>query len=70
MKTVRILEDFEGWPTGKAPVRYAKGEEVKVSNAFADLIVGKGHAETVDDDHQPDNDAEPAAAGEQKDNDA
>lgn len=47
MKTVKILENFEGWPTGKAPVNYVAGEEVEVSNDFADLIVGKGHAKEV-----------------------
>lgn len=47
MKTVKILENFEGWPTGKAPVNYAAGEEVEVSNDFADLITGKGHAKEV-----------------------
>ena len=47
MKTVKILESFEGWPTGKAPVNYVAGEEVEVSNDFADLITGKGHAKEV-----------------------
>ncbi|ACL59904.1 hypothetical protein [Methylobacterium nodulans] len=46
MKTVKILETFEGWP-GKTPVRYVAGQEVAVSNEFADLIVGKGHAQEV-----------------------
>ncbi|ACL58948.1 hypothetical protein [Methylobacterium nodulans] len=47
MKTVKILESFEGWPTGQAPVRYVAGQQVEVSNEFADLIVGKGHAKEV-----------------------
>lgn len=47
MKTVKVLENFEGWPTGTAPVNYVAGEEVEVSNDFADLIVGKGHAKEV-----------------------
>lgn len=47
MKTVKVLENFEGWPTGKAPVNYVAGDEVEVSNDFADLIIGKGHAKEV-----------------------
>lgn len=43
MKTVTITEDFTGYPSGKK-VSFAKGAEVSVPDAFADLIVAKGHA--------------------------
>ncbi len=43
MKTVAILQDFTGYPSGKKTA-FAKGAEVSVPDAFADLIVAKGHA--------------------------
>lgn len=43
MKTVVITESFEGYPNGKK-VAFAAGEELTLSDAYADLIVGKGHA--------------------------
>jgi hypothetical protein len=43
MKTVVITEDFTGYPSGKK-ASFAKGAEVSVPDAFADLIVAKGHA--------------------------
>lgn len=47
MKTVKILEDFTGYPAGKK-ASFAKGTEVSVSDAFADLIIAKGHAKEQD----------------------
>lgn len=51
MRTVRITESFSGFPQGgkegEKPVLFTAGEEVEVSNTFADLIVGKGHAREV-----------------------
>lgn len=44
MKTVKITETFDGFPNGKDEIRFTKGEEPTVSNAFADLIVAKGLA--------------------------
>lgn len=49
MKTVRITETFDGFPNGKDEVRFIKGEEPTVSDAFADLIVGKGLAKEIAD---------------------
>lgn len=43
MKTVTITEDFTGYPASKK-VSFAKGTEHTVPDAFADLIVAKGHA--------------------------
>ena len=43
MKTVVITEDFTGYPADKKTT-FAKGAEVSVPDAFADLIVAKGHA--------------------------
>jgi hypothetical protein len=47
MRTVKILESFEGWPDGKSPKNFVQGDEVEVANDFADLIIGKGHAKEV-----------------------
>ena len=47
MKTIRITETFDGFPNGKDEVRFTKGEEPTVSNAFADLITGKGLATEI-----------------------
>lgn len=51
MKTIHILEDFEGYPHS-APdkskrQRFVKGEEIEVSDDFAALVIGKGHARAV-----------------------
>lgn len=43
MKTVEIVESFTGYP-GKHEQQFTAGKTVEVSDAFADLIVGKGHA--------------------------
>lgn len=43
MRTVHILEDFTGYPSG-VKTSFAKGAEPSVPDAFADLIVAKGHA--------------------------
>lgn len=52
MKTVKIAESFTGYPQGakegSQPVEYLKGQEVEVNDAFAELIVGKGHATLAD----------------------
>jgi hypothetical protein len=52
MRTVKITESFEGYPSGakegsKRQV-FTKGEEVEVPATFADLIVGKGHAREIE----------------------
>jgi len=41
MKTVHITEPFAGYPNGKKR-EFTKGEELELSNDYADLIVGKG----------------------------
>lgn len=46
MRTVKITETFDGYPNGKR-VTYEKGDEVEVADAFADLIIEKGHAKDV-----------------------
>lgn len=43
MRTVAILEDFTGYPSGKKTA-FVKGAEPSVPDTFADLIVAKGHA--------------------------
>ncbi|GEP11129.1 hypothetical protein [Methylobacterium gnaphalii] len=48
MKTVRITETFDGYPNGKDERRFTKGDEPEVSDAFADLIIGKGLAKEID----------------------
>lgn len=49
MKTVKILESFQGYPDPKKrAVAYAKGDEVEVPEAFAKLIIEKGHAKEVE----------------------
>lgn len=47
MKTVRILEDFDGYPTGKDERRFTIGEEPELSNEYADLLISKGLAKEV-----------------------
>ncbi|KMO20383.1 hypothetical protein [Methylobacterium platani] len=47
MKTVKIIETFDAYPTGRALKTYAKGDELEVSDEFGDLIIGKGHAREV-----------------------
>lgn len=44
MKTVEIVESFDAYPNGKTKVPFRAGETPEVSNDFADLITGKGHA--------------------------
>ena len=46
MKTLRIAEAFTGFPDGtEASARsFATGEVVDLDDAFADLIIAKGHA--------------------------
>lgn len=48
MTTVEIVESFTGYP-GKAPVHFAKGDRPTVSDSFAELIIGKGHARLAED---------------------
>ncbi|HEX2554240.1 MAG TPA: hypothetical protein VHL98_11090 [Microvirga sp.] len=43
MKTVVISEAFTGYPNGKRR-SFAKGEEVEIAVAYADLLIEKGHA--------------------------
>lgn len=43
MKTVVIIEDFTGYPSGKKTA-FVKGTEPSVPDTFADLIIAKGHA--------------------------
>lgn len=43
MKTVLIMETFDGYPAGKK-VSFVAGTEETVPAAFADLIIAKGHA--------------------------
>lgn len=64
MKTVRITETFDGFPNGKEEVRFTKGDEPTLSNAFAGLIVGKGLAIETGDGGPDD---EPAATDQNKD---
>lgn len=51
MKTVTIIESFDGYPQGaKEGARresFAKGETREVSDTFGDLILGKGLAREV-----------------------
>ena len=49
MKTIEILEDFEGYPSGKRRA-FKKGETVEVAEPFADLVTSpeKGHAKEPD----------------------
>lgn len=49
MKTVRITETFDGYPNGKDEVRFVKGEEPTLSDAFAALVIGKGLAKEIAD---------------------
>lgn len=55
MRKVEILIGFTGYPNGK-PVHFAKGEEVEVSDDFADMIVDKQLARS-----KPSSPAKPAA---------
>ncbi|WCS27788.1 hypothetical protein LOK46_13490 [Methylobacterium sp. NMS14P] len=70
MKTVVIKESFDGYPQGAKEgarkVSYVEGQEVEVSG---DLIIGKGLArETAAS--RAESKADPAEAGEKKDQDA
>lgn len=48
MKTVEIIEDFTGYPSLKGrPVTYRRGETPEVPEAFAALIIEKGHAKSI-----------------------
>jgi hypothetical protein len=40
MKTIQITAGHTGYPNGKRR-HFAKGEEVEVADAYADLIIGK-----------------------------
>jgi hypothetical protein len=48
VKTIIILEDFTGYPQGakQGSLRqeFEKGQEIEVTDAFAELVIGKGHA--------------------------
>lgn len=47
MRTVKIIDDFDGYPSGKRRT-FTAGQEVEVPNDFADLIVGKGLAKEIE----------------------
>lgn len=42
MKTLIITEAFDAYPAGTKLRSFAAGEEVEVSNTFADIVVAKG----------------------------
>lgn len=44
MKRVRVREAFTGYPEDRRR-DFVAGEVAEVDDAFADLIIGKGHAE-------------------------
>ncbi|MDP4024460.1 hypothetical protein Q8W71_17685 [Methylobacterium sp. NEAU 140] len=48
MKTVTIAETFDGYPQGAKEgsrrTTYTEGQEIEVSDAFGELIIGKGLA--------------------------
>lgn len=46
MKTLRIAEAFTGFPDGteSSARSFAVGEVVDLDDAYADLIIAKGHA--------------------------
>jgi len=48
MKTIIALEDFTGYPQGAKEGSkrhdFERGDELEVSEAFAELVIGKGHA--------------------------
>lgn len=44
MKTVEILEAFDGYPEERKVV-FAKGETRSLPDDFAELIIRKGHAQ-------------------------
>ena len=73
MKTVVIKESFDGYPQGAKEgarkVSYVEGQEVEVSEAFGDLIIGKGLAREKGAG-RAETKADPAEAGEKKDQDA
>lgn len=48
MKTIRILESFDGFPNGKDEKRFTKGDEPEVSNEYAKLLIDKGLAKEID----------------------
>ena len=41
MKTVSITAGFTGYPNGKDKRHFVQGEEPELSDAYADLLVGK-----------------------------
>lgn len=65
MKTVEITSDFSGYPNGKDERAFTTGEAPELSDAFADLIIGKGLASEVEATTKP----APTKAGKQKDDD-
>lgn len=61
MKTVKILETFDGYPNGKRRT-FVSGTEIEIAGDYADLIVAKGHAREI----APKIDDKPAAVAEEK----
>ncbi len=50
MKTVKITEGFTGYPTeAGGEVLFVVGDTSELSDAYADLILAKGHAVEIDD---------------------
>ena len=47
MKTVEILRNFDGYPTGKDERRFTAGEQPELSNEYAALLIAKGLAKEV-----------------------
>jgi hypothetical protein len=46
MKTIKILETFDGYPNGTR-VTFTEGDEVEVAATYANLLIEKGHAREV-----------------------
>lgn len=73
MKTVVIKESFDGYPQGAKEgarkVSYVEGQEVEVSEAFGDLIIGKGLAREKSAG-RAEAKADPVEAGGKKDQEA
>ncbi|ODT50262.1 hypothetical protein [Devosia sp. 63-57] len=61
MKRVEIAVGFTGYPNGKRR-HFAKGETPILADAYADLVVGKGHGAI-----RPEQQNEPAEGAGEKD---
>lgn len=56
MRTIKAVEPFTGYPSGRKR-SFEKGQEVEVPDDFADLVIGKGHAKEA----EPKEEAAPVA---------